>query len=375
MDASLRPVSGPTRGVQALLEPWVRFGGDPIVVRTSGSTGEPKDVVLSHAAVLASARASHERLGGPGRWLLDLPVTGIAGLQVLVRSALAGTDPVVLSEHPGLESAVAAMPASRRYASLVPTQLHRIDAEGRLGVLAGLDALLVGGASADPDLLERARESGITVVRTYGMTETCGGCVYDGRPLEGVQMRVDDRGQVLVAGPVLFDGYTDEPHTGEWFATADRGDIDDDGRLHVFGRLDDVIVSGGMNVPLPAVERAMRLVEGVADAAVVGVDDGEWGSRVVAAVVPADAVCLDGLRLDLVRDAVTDGGLRREWAPRQLLMLDAIPLLPGGKTDRARLRELAASAEAARGPAPAPGGRQADAMASATGVEPPTTSH
>ena len=150
MSVSLRPVVGRTREVQALLEPWVRFGGDPIVVRTSGSTGEPKQAVLSHEAVLASARATNERFGGPGRWLLDLPVNGIAGLQVLVRSALAGTDPVVVSEHDDLETAIEELVGPRLYASLVPTQLHRLDASDRLDVLAGLDALLVGGAATDP---------------------------------------------------------------------------------------------------------------------------------------------------------------------------------------------------------------------------------
>lgn len=361
MTASLRPVSGPTREVQDLLEPWVRFGGDPIVVRTSGSTGEPKDVVLSHAAALASARAAQARLEGPGQWLLDLPVSGIAGVQVLVRSALAGTDPVVVSEHADLETAVAALTGVRCYASLVPTQLHRLDADGRLDLLAGLDGVLVGGGSVDPALVDRARAAGVPVVRTYGMTETCGGCVYDGLPLDGVRMRIDD-GQVMLAGPMLFDGYIGNPWDGEWFATADRGEIDKDGRLSILGRLDEVIVSGGVNVPVPAVERALRFVEGVGDVAVVGVDDVEWGSRVVAAIVPADALCLDGLRLDLVRDAVSEGGLPRPWAPRQLVLLDELPLLPGGKVDRQHLRELA-------------GQPTADATASSTGVEPPTTFH
>ncbi len=361
MTGSLRPIGGSTREVQRLLEPWMRYGGDPIIVRTSGSTGEPKQVVLSRAAVLASARATQARLGGPGHWLLDLPVTGVAGLQVLVRSALAGTDPVVVSEHAGLEDAVQALDGPRRYASLVPTQLHRLDADGRLGLLAGLDALLVGGASVDQGLIDRAGAAGVRVVRTYGMTETCGGCVYDGQPLDGVQMRVDDRGQVFLAGPMLFDGYVDEPRRGEWFATSDRGEIDADGRLHVFGRIDDVIISGGVNIALPAVERALRLVEGVGDVAVVGVDDREWGSRVVAAVVPADAVCLDGLRLEELRDAVTEGGLPRVWAPRQVVLVDELPLLSGGKVDRGRLRQLAASSDP-----PTPD--QAEATASATGV-------
>ena len=365
MTASLRPVTGSTRDVQALLEPWVRFGGDPIVVRTSGSTGEPKKVVLSHSAVLASARATQSRLGGPGRWLLDLPVSGIAGLQVLVRSVLAGTDPVVVAEHRDLDAAVGALAGPRTYASLVPTQLHRLDAAERLGVLAGLDALLVGGGATDPALLDRARAAGVNVVRTYGMTETCGGCVYDGLPLDGVQMRIDKSGQVQLAGPMLFDGYVDQPRDDAWFATADRGEFDDDGRLWILGRMDDVVVSGGVNIPLPAVERALRQVEGVGDVTVVGVDDAEWGSRVVAAVVPANAVCLDGLRLDLLRDAVTEGGLPRAWAPRQLLLVDELPLVPGGKVDRAHLRGLAGSSDTHPPEAPPD---QADATASSTEV-------
>ena len=365
MTASLRPVTGTTRAVQDLLEPWVRFGGDPIVVRTSGSTGEPKQVVLSHSAVLASARATHERLGGPGRWLLDLPISGIAGLQVLVRSILAGTDPVVVNEHRDLEAAVESLAGQRTYASLVPTQLHRLDSAERLGALASLDALLVGGGSADPALLDRARAAGVNVVRTYGMTETCGGCVYDGIPLDAVRMRVDDSGQVLLAGPMLFNGYVDHPREGAWFATSDRGELDEDGRLWILGRMDDVVISGGVNIPLHAVERALRQVEGVGDVTVVGVDDAEWGSRVVAAVVPADAVCLDGLRLDLLRDAVTEGGLPREWAPRQLLLVDELPLVPGGKVDRAHLRGLAGSSDVHPPEAPSD---QADATASSTGV-------
>ena len=196
------------------------------------------------------------------------------------------------------------------------------------------------------------------------MTETCSGCVYDGIPLDGVRMRIDDNGQVLLAGPMLFDGYVDDPREGEWFATADRGELDDEGRLWILGRVDDVVISGGVNVPLPAVERALRLVEGVGDVAVVGVDDAEWGRRVVAAVVPADALCLDGLRLDLLRDAVTEGGLPRAWAPRQLVLVDELPLVPGGKIDRARLRALAASPAAHPGLPP----DQADATASSTGV-------
>ena len=347
MTGSLRPVEGSPREVFALVEAWVREGGEPIVVRTSGSTGEPKDVVLSHAAVLASARASLDRLGGPGGWLQAMPVTGVGGLQVLVRSAVAGLGPAYADEHSSMAEAIAAIPGERRYASLVPTQAHRLVESGEVDVLAGLDAVLIGGASVTSDLLGALRSAGVRVVRTYGMTETCGGCVYDGLPLDGVQVRIDDAGQVHLAGPVLFDGYADHEATARvlhdgWFATADLGSIDEEGRLHITGRADDVVISGGVNIPLPAVTAALRKYEGVRDAAAVGVPDEEWGSRVVAYLVPDDAVCLDGLRLDELRDGVEEAGLPRTWAPRQVVLLDILPLLPGGKLDREALRRAAA---------------------------------
>jgi len=343
MISSLRPVAGDPRDVFALVADWVRDGGDPIVIRTSGSTGEPKDVVLSHAAIVASARASLDRLGGAGGWLLAMPVTGVGGLQVLVRSALAGLQPVHAAEHPSLGAAIAAIPGERRYASLVPTQVHRLVEAGEVDVLRSLDALLIGGAAVPPDLL--AALSGVTVVRTYGMSETSGGCVYDGIPLDGVELRVDPSGQVLIRGPVLFDGYADPAATAQvlrdgWFATADLGEIGlSSGRLRVTGRSDDVVISGGVNVSLPAVTLALRGLEGVRDAVALGVPDPEWGALVVAYVVPADAVCLDGLRLDEVRDAVEASGLPRTWAPREIVLLDALPLLPGGKLDRQALTE------------------------------------
>lgn len=345
MTAGLRPVTGEPREVLALLEPWVRHGTDPIVIRTSGSTGTPKDVVLGRDAVLASAHAALDRIGGPGEWLLALPADAVGGLQVLVRAIASDTPPVIASEHPDLSGAISAMTGRRRYASLVPTQLHRLAAAGDLGILADLDAVLIGGATMPASLLTEAREAGVPVVRTYGMSETCGGCVYDGLPLDGVQVRIADDGQVMLAGPVLFDGYADTATTAAalhngWFATADRGEVDADGRLRVLGRLDDVVISGGVNVALPAVTEVLRMLEGVRDAAAVGVPDDEWGARVVACLVPDDAVCLDGLRLDEVRDAVEESGLPRSWAPRDVVLLDMLPVLPGGKLDRQALRRL-----------------------------------
>ena len=342
MTASLSPVAGEPLDVLALLKPWLRDGGEPLVIRTSGSSGAPKDVILSRDAVLASATASVQRLGGPGQWLLALPVTGVGGLQVLVRSAVAGAEPVIAADHADLAGAIAAMSGVRRYASLVPTQLQPLAAAGQLAALAALDSVLLGGAAVSAGLMQSARDAGVRVVRTYGMSETCGGCVYDGMPLDKVRIRIDDERQVHLAGPVLFDGYADATATAAvlhdgWFATDDLGELDGDGRLRVLGRRDDVVISGGVNIALPAVTEALRHHEGVRDAAAIGIPDEEWGTKVVAYLVPADAVCLDGLRLDEVRDAVEAAGLPRTWAPREVVLLDDLPLLPGGKVDRQAL--------------------------------------
>jgi len=325
--------------VLAALRDWLdEDDPEPLVVRTSGSTGEAKDVVLGRAAMLASARAALDRLGGPGQWLLALPGEYVAGLQVLVRSLVAGTEPVLLDEHATLDDAVAAMSHRRRYVSLVPTQLRRL--LGRhTTALHAFDAVLVGGAAADRALLEGARRSGVRVVTTYGMSETCGGCVYDGRPLDGVDVTLDAHGRIHISGPVLFDGYAGRPELTEStlvdgrLRTRDLGAFDESGRLVVTGRVDDVVVSGGVNVGLGAVEHRVREHPQVEDAAVVGVDDAEWGTRVVAFAVTDGDLGLDGLR-DFVAER-----LPRTWAPRELVVVPALPLLDSGKVDRQRLRD------------------------------------
>ena len=184
------------RAVLAPAEP-LEDGADLVVV-TSGSTGGGRGVLLPASAVRASGEATLRRLGGPGAWLLALPVSAVAGLQVLCRSILAGTDPAVLAPGEPLAAAVARMPAGRRYTALVPTQLRRyLDTEP--AALGAFDAVLVGGAATDPVVLGRARDDGVAVITTYGMTETAGGCVYDGEPLDGVRVRVTDGGEA--AGP------------------------------------------------------------------------------------------------------------------------------------------------------------------------------
>jgi O-succinylbenzoic acid--CoA ligase len=334
--------------LQRLLERWLtEHRPAPLTVRTSGSTGEPKQVALSAAAVIASATATLARLGGPGQWVLALPVRYVAGLQVVVRSVLAGTAPVVLAEHPDLAAAARSLSHPRRYLALVPTQLYRLLASPtETAALVGFDAVLVGGGAADPELLDLARARGVRVVTTYGMSETCGGCVYDGRPLDGVEVTLGADGRVLISGPVLFEGYVDQPELTAQVLRAGRlhtpdvGRLDPTGRLEVLGRVDDVVVSGGVNVALGAVERRLRAHPAVSEAAVVGVPDQEWGTRVVAFVVAAPG--REPPTTHEVRDFVA-GRHPREWAPHEVVVRTALPVLESGKLDRQALAHERAS--------------------------------
>jgi O-succinylbenzoic acid--CoA ligase len=308
--------------------------GTDLVVVTSGSTGGGRGVLLSAAALRASANATLARLGGPGSWLLALPASAIGGLQVLIRSALADREPAVLSRGESLGHSLARLPAGdRRYTALVPTQLRRYLAD-EPDALASLDGVLVGGAATDRALLEEARAAGVRVRTTYGMSETAGGCVYDGVPLDGVAVRVADG--VELAGPVLANGYRLDPaasaeaFVGGWFRTRDAGSMSPDGRLSVYGRLDDVVISGGVNVSPQAVEAALREHPSIAEAVVTGLPDPEWGQRVVAAVVPAPGAVPD---LAELRPWVT-ARLGAAAAPRELALIDAVPTLHTGKPDR-----------------------------------------
>ncbi|NEK58201.1 AMP-binding protein [Geodermatophilus sabuli] len=311
--------------------------GADLVVVTSGSTGSGRGVLLPAGALRASGEATLARLGGPGSWLLTLPVSAVAGLQVLCRSLLAGTAPTVLARGEPLAGALARMPGGRRYTALVPTQLRRfLDAEPT--ALRAFDGVLVGGAATDPALLARARAAGVAVVTTYGMTETAGGCVYDGEPLDGVRVRTGGGG-IELAGPVLALGYRLDPDgtatafEGGWFRTRDAGTLDPAGRLTVHGRLDDVVVTGGVNVAPQAVEGALREHPDVADAVVFGRPDDEWGQRVVAAIVPASGADPD---LAVLRPWVAER-LGAPAAPRELHRIPAVPTLHTGKPDRRRV--------------------------------------
>ncbi|CAA9376636.1 MAG: O-succinylbenzoic acid--CoA ligase [uncultured Propionibacteriaceae bacterium] len=314
------------------------------VVATSGSTGLPKGVLLSGSAIKASAAATSRRLGGDGSWALALPSYYVAGLMVLARCLVSGTTAHPMS--PDLSDLPAVLPRmrGRRYISLVPTQLVRALAHPETAdALAGFDTVLIGGAAADPALLEQAADAGIAVVTTYGMSETCGGCVYDGAPLACTEVALEpSTHQVLLRGPMLFSGYRLRPDlTSAALAdgalrTKDRGDLVG-GRLRVLGRVDDVVISGGLNVDLAEVERACQAWLGSrGEVAVVGVADAEWGVRVVAVTDAAGS--LTELR-SFVQDAVPGYA-----APRQLVRLTSLPRTPSGKVDRQRLIEAVGQA-------------------------------
>lgn len=301
-----------------------------VVVATSGSSGEPKGVLLSRSALVASAQATHDRLGGPGQWLLPMPAYFVGGLQVLTRSVLAGLAPVVSTGD--FAAAAAAMTGPRRYTAMVPTQLARL-LQTDLPALQSFDGILIGAAATSPALLAECARAGIRVLTTYGMTETASGCVYDGLPLAGVDVTTVD-GRIVIGGATLFSGYRLRPDLTAKatpdgrFWTQDRGRFVD-GRLEVLGRLDDVVISGGVNVTLPSVQARVLEHPEVSDAVVLGVPDAEWGSRVVAFIV--------GLAgRDELRDFVA-AVLPRTWAPRDVVCLDELPMLASGKVDRQRL--------------------------------------
>jgi O-succinylbenzoic acid--CoA ligase len=328
--------------------------GDPgeraaVVVATSGSSGTPKHVVLSARALTASAHATAARLGGPARWLLALPAHHVAGVQVVVRSLLAGEPPVVQDLRPGFRpddfaAATRALGTDRRCTSLVPTQLGRLlDAGGAaLDALRAYSAVLVGGAALAPRLHERAVAEGVAVVTTYGMSETAGGCVYDGVPLDGVRVELEEDGRIRLGGPTLADGYlgdaalTAAAFAGGWFRTGDLGRWRA-GRLEVLGRADDMIITGGENVAPAAVEKVLAAQDGVVAACVTGVPDPDWG-QVVAAALVLDAP-LEPALAERLRDAVR-AALGRAAVPRVLRAVPRIPLRGIGKPDRVATARL-----------------------------------
>jgi o-succinylbenzoate---CoA ligase len=296
--------------------------GDALVVATSGTTGVPRGVVLTHEAVNASAVATSARLGvdpDRHRWLACLPLSHVGGLSVVSRALITGTP---LEIHAGFDEGLVRAAAARDvFVSLVVTALRRLDAEL-------FHTVVLGGSEAPTGLAAN-------VVTTYGMSETGSGIVYDGVPLDGVEVAVGAVGaenEIRVRGPMLLRAYRDGSvplDAGGWLATGDAGRLATDGRLHVDGRLSDLIITGGENVWPAAVEAVLRLHPGVADVAVAGRSDPEWGQRVVAWVVPrAEVPTLDGLR-GLVKQHMAP------WAaPKELVLAESLPKTALGKVRR-----------------------------------------
>lgn len=318
--------------------------GTSLVIRTSGSTGTPKSVALSKSALRASAEATHEMLGGPGQWLVALPLHLISGVQTLVRGIVAETTPVVLPQESfevsRLLDCAERMSHERRYVSLVPVQLARLIEVAENDPLARkiareFSAILVGGGALSLDLRQRAYDLGLEVRRSYGASETAGGCVYDGVEIGDTRVRIRD-GEVQLAGSTLALGYVgDEALTSDrfivddgtrWYRTGDSGSLLG-GMLTVTGRIDRVIVSGGVNVSLDEIERVTALISGWEHTIAVGVEHPEWGQRPVL-------VNTTGRNFDEVRARVRSE-LGPAAVPERVQVVADIPRLSGGKPDRA----------------------------------------
>ena len=321
-----------------------RIDGEPadpqvaVIVPTSGTGGAPKFVEFDRAAIDAAVASSALALGASDedRWLCCLPLAHVGGLLVLLRAILLGA-PVTI--HAGFDAGAVAAERDPAFTSLVPTMLGRL--VSARADLSAFRAILVGGAHLSPDMRADAERAGANVVETYGLTETCGGVVYDGVPLPGTEMRIDPEGGIELRGPTLMRGYRFDTEAGAaaftedgWLRPGDAGEIDREGRLHVVGRFDDLINTGGEKVWPDEVEAALREHPGVRDVAAGGRLDPEWGQRVAVWVVPADPA--DPPSLEELR-AFAARTLPRYAAPRELTLAEWLPRTPSGKLRRAAL--------------------------------------
>lgn len=313
-----------------------------LIVESSGSTGTPKRIYLSRDAIVASAQASAAALGGHGQWLLALPINFVAGANVLIRSLAADSQPVMMNTSLPFTAEAFARSASlmngaRRYTSLVPAQLDRLVKAAALddflvAQVAKFDAILVGGQAASPQLVSKARALGWNIVVSYGMTETGGGCVYDGLPLPGVELRLDPNGVIEIAGATLAQDVA----TNGWFHTSDLGQFSTDGRLQVLGRNDRVLISGGLKVSLDAIEAKSLELGGVVEAAALAVTDDHWGQR--AALVYVGSPEVADYAAEQILEALGPAG-----KPVRVVRVAQIPKLVSGKTDYLALKALLAS--------------------------------
>ena len=329
-------------------------GSAAVVIETSGTTGKPKRVWLSADALISSATAHLDALGGPGVWWLALPTSYIAGIQVLTRSLIAGHPPVINPPGPfGPGSVLAAVPelvtakqSTRVYAAMVPAQMQRlVEAAGHDPAVADalrlFDAVLVGGQAIPQALVDGALDIGVRMIRTYGSAETAGGCVWDGKPLAGVRVGEVD-GRLAISGAMLAGGYLDDPAlTAKHFieregtrlyVTDDQGVVDASGTVSIVGRVDDVIVSGGKKVSLAEVEKILVDELGGSGCVVTSGTHEEWGQ--VPVVVGVTGIDLDRARL------VIGEKLGAHARPDRFVLVPEVPMLSSGKPDRVAISRL-----------------------------------
>ena len=297
-----------------------------VVIGTSGSSGTAKEVSLTATALISSARASNKFLNAkPGQtWSLLLPLTLIAAVNVIMRAIELGTLPIDLRNFEGEYPKV-------DFTSIVPTQLFRaLNGDQRLlNHLKSAQAVLVGGAALSPSMRNQAELAGIKVITTYGMTETCGGCVYDGEVLDNVEVDIRN-GKVFIRGPILASSISLD---AGWYETSDLGEIKDE-KLFVIGRADDVIITGGENLSLNSVEASLSIAFPNVQSAAFAIEDPQWGQSLHIAVVGsvADEEIISHLQKDL--------GLFAK--PKGIHHLASLPLLGIGKIDRKSLaKEIA----------------------------------
>ena len=314
-----------------------------VIVATTGSTGSAKSVAISASSLIASARAAHKYLGAKSgqRWSLLLPIDHIAGINVLVRSIELGTATI---DNRQIGNRVGEPYTPAEFLSIVPTQLHRALNGDQLLLehLRAAKKVLVGGAKTNEHLVRDARLQNIEIVTTYGMSEMCGGCVYDGHPLEGVESRITETGLIQLRGPSMASGYLNAPELWQeltkdgWFTTSDLGELSDS-HLEILGRSDDQIITGGKKVSLAVVESTASEVFPEINFTAFAVADAEWGEKLCLA---ADkSFDNDRLRQVLVQR------FGPQAAPKEILIVAALPMMGIGKPDRRALEALIASSE------------------------------
>lgn len=324
LDEALTAV-GPALGCGPVHSTSVRSDSS-ILVATSGSTGTPKEIALTASALLASAAASNKYLKAAkgDTWSLLLPLTHIAGINVLMRAKQLGTEPLDLRNHVGEYP-------HADFTAIVPTQLFNALTENPalLKHLQGAKAVLVGGASLSEELRAQGVAAGINIITTYGMSETCGGCVYDGVALDGVAFDITTDGRIKISGPILADVKKENG----WFVTQDLGKIVD-GKLQVIGRSDDVIISGGENISLSAIEAAINKKYPDLLVAAFATPDSKWGQALHIAVQSQD----ENIKSELSEVLVNSIG--KHVKPKSVLLLDKLPQIGVGKVDRISLAKM-----------------------------------